>query len=164
MVLLGLLLMAAAVAAVVLISADDSPATMTTVTVLDRVFELDRLEVFLAGAGAALVFVIGLAMVSRGARRMLLRRREESRYRAAARERLSRLENEKRELERKLDAEHAASTAPTAPAEGRPAPNAYAAPEAQPAPPAAPPSVPGMRTPPQEDRLVAGSPRPRDQR
>ncbi|GAA0438464.1 hypothetical protein Acor_62660 [Acrocarpospora corrugata] len=102
MVLLGLLLIVVAAAALIEVSAIDSAVT-TNVSVLDWTFSLTSVEVFLAGAATAMALLIGLALVVGGMRRSALRRRRRRTTRLAERDRVSRLENEKRDLERRLD-------------------------------------------------------------
>ncbi|MFI0423059.1 hypothetical protein [Spongiactinospora sp. 9N601] len=144
MVLLGLLFMVVAVAAGVVVITTDTTATTTSITVMDTTVQLSATEVFLIGVAAAVVFVIGMGMMSGGLRRSLTLRRDLRRSQGEAR-RARRLEEEKRELERRLDT----SESPDA-AGGH----------------AAAPTVPSQRqTAPateEGDRLVAGRRRPTD--
>ncbi|WP_214109572.1 hypothetical protein [Acrocarpospora catenulata] len=136
MVLLGLLLVVVAAAVLVQASLTEQ-ATTTAVKVLDWTFNLTAFELFLAGAATSAAFLLGLALVSAGLRRGTLRRRRVRDERLAERDRVSRLESEKRDLERRLD-----SAEPT-----RPEPRVDPAEPTQPAEPVRPePS----------DQLVAG--------
>ncbi|GIH80336.1 hypothetical protein [Planobispora longispora] len=112
MIVLGLLLIVLAGAAVIAVSWDETAASTATAsfTVFDRTFQFTQLEFFFAGVATGAVFLLGLAMLMSGMRRSLVRRRQVRDSRLEARDRVARLEEEKRELERKLDA------APTAPA------------------------------------------------
>ncbi|MDF5757554.1 hypothetical protein [Spongiactinospora sp. TRM90649] len=173
MVLLGLLFMIVAVAAGVVVFTTDTAATTTMpIRVLDRTLELSQSEIFLAGIVAAVIFVIGLSMLSGGLRRTLMLRRDLRRTRGEAR-RARRLEEEKRELERRLggSAPAAPTHAPAAASEG-PAtgPMPVVQPDARPGRHAAGEDAPAQRPVPQEraaaahedDKLVAGSRRPGD--
>ncbi|GIH29770.1 hypothetical protein Aph01nite_80800 [Acrocarpospora phusangensis] len=102
MVLLGLLLIVVAVAAFYEMSMLDNTLS-TNVSVLDWTFSLTPLELFLAGAATAAAFLVGLALMFSGARRSALRRRRRRDERLAERDRVSRLESEKRDLEKRLD-------------------------------------------------------------
>ncbi|MEV4294001.1 hypothetical protein [Microbispora rosea] len=116
MVLLGLLLVLIAAAAVIEVSVNDTANTMP-ITVLDRTFNLSPFELFIAGVVTAAVFVAGLLLITGGMRRAAVKRRRQREARLAERDRVSRLEAEKRDLERRLEttpATPAASTASTA--------------------------------------------------
>lgn len=103
MVLLGLLLIVVAGAVLIEISIQDTTATATTpITVLDWNFTLTSFEMFLLGAATAAGVLIGLAMVSGGMRRGVAKRRKMREERLAERDRVSRLESEKRDLEQQL--------------------------------------------------------------
>ncbi|WP_062431170.1 hypothetical protein [Herbidospora daliensis] len=103
MVLLGLLLIVVAGAVLIEISIQDTTATATTpITVLDWNFTLTSFEMFLLGAATAAGVLIGLAMVSGGMRRGVAKRRRIREERLAERDRVSRLESEKRDLEQQL--------------------------------------------------------------
>ncbi|WP_327049380.1 hypothetical protein OG320_16755 [Microbispora sp. NBC_01189] len=110
MVLLGLLLVLVAAAAVIEVSVNDTANTLP-VTILDRTFNLSPFEFFIAGVVTAAVFVVGLMLITGGLRRGAVRRRRAREARLAERDRVSRLEAEKRELERRLQ------SSPTAEAE-----------------------------------------------
>ncbi|GAA4213445.1 hypothetical protein [Microbispora amethystogenes] len=101
MVLLGLLLVLVAAAAVIEVSVNDTANTLP-VTILDRTFNLSPFEFFIAGVVTAAVFVVGLMLITGGLRRGAVRRRKAREARLAERDRVSRLEAEKRELERRL--------------------------------------------------------------
>ncbi|WP_061294994.1 hypothetical protein [Herbidospora cretacea] len=103
MVLLGLLLIVVAGAVLIEISIQDTTATASTpISVFDWNFTLTAFEMFLLGAATAAGVLIGLAMVSGGMRRSVTKRRRLREERLAERDRVSRLESEKRNLERKL--------------------------------------------------------------
>ncbi|RBQ21456.1 hypothetical protein DP939_01715 [Spongiactinospora rosea] len=152
MALLGLLFMVVAVAAGVVVITTDTTATTTSITVMDTTVQLSATEVFLTGVAAAVVFVIGLAMMSGGLRRSLTLRRDLRHSRGEAR-RARRLEQEKRELERRLDDSKAPDTAGRhAAPDGSSAP---AVPSQRPADPA-PSQRPATSAAEESDRLVAG--------
>ncbi|GAA4596597.1 hypothetical protein GCM10023194_69250 [Planotetraspora phitsanulokensis] len=116
MVLLGLLLIMVAAAAVIEISINETATTMP-VTIWDWTVNLSPLELFAAGAATAVVFLVGLLMVSGGLRRSSTKRRKVREARLAERQRLAQLEAEKRDLERKLEgAETPATATATGPA------------------------------------------------
>ncbi|MEU6424976.1 hypothetical protein ABZ860_03700 [Microbispora sp. NPDC046973] len=102
MVLLGLLLILIAAAAVIEVSVNDTANTMP-ITVLDRTFNLSPFELFIAGVVTAAVFVAGLLLITGGMRRAAVKRRRLREARLAERDRVSRLEAEKRDLERRLE-------------------------------------------------------------
>ncbi|GIH52714.1 hypothetical protein [Microbispora rosea] len=112
MVLLGLLLVLIAAAAVIEVSVNDTANTMP-ITVLDRTFNLSPFELFIAGVVTAAVFVAGLLLITGGMRRAAVKRRRLREARLAERDRVSRLEAEKRDLERRLETTPTASTTPT---------------------------------------------------
>ncbi|WP_328708459.1 hypothetical protein [Microbispora hainanensis] len=102
MVLLGLLLVLIAAAAVIEVSVNDTANTLP-ITVLDRTFNLSPFELFIAGVVTAAVFVVGLLLITGGMRRAAVKRRRQREARLAERDRVSRLEAEKRDLERRLE-------------------------------------------------------------
>ncbi|WP_203979611.1 hypothetical protein [Planotetraspora silvatica] len=104
------------------ISIDDTAGTMP-ITIWDRTFNLSPFELFLAGAATAVVFLIGLLMVSGGMRRSTAKRRKLRAARLAERQRLSQLEAEKRDLERRLEGTGPAAD-PASPVVTDPAPGA----------------------------------------
>ncbi|MEU7883545.1 hypothetical protein [Microbispora bryophytorum] len=110
MVLLGLLLILIAAAAVIEVSVNDTANTMP-MTVLDRTFNLSPFELFIAGVVTAAVFVVGLLLITGGMRRAAVRRRRTRETRLAERDRVSRLEAEKRDLERRLETNTTTSAA-----------------------------------------------------
>lgn len=108
MVLLGLLLVLIAAAALIEVSVNDTANTLP-ITVMDRTFNLSPFELFIAGVVTAAVFVVGLLLIMGGMRRAAVKRRKLREARLAERDRVSRLEAEKRDLERRLES---TSTAP----------------------------------------------------
>lgn len=117
MIVLGLLLIILAGAAVVAVSWDEA-ATATTpasFTVFDQTIQLSQLEFFFAGAATGALFLLGLAVMFSGMRRSATHRRKVRSSRVEARDRVARLEEEKRELERKLEETPATPVAATAP-------------------------------------------------
>ncbi|MBE3012223.1 hypothetical protein IL992_23930 [Microbispora sp. NEAU-D428] len=125
MVLLGLLLVLIAAAAVIEVSVNDTANTMP-ITVLDRTFNLSPFELFIAGVVTAVVFVVGLLLITGGMRRAAMKRRRRREERLAERDRVSRLEAEKRDLERRLETTPTTSTTSTsAPAAAEPVTKQY---------------------------------------
>lgn len=114
MIVLGLLLIVLAGATVIAVSWDETAASTTTAsfTVFDRLFQFTQLELFFAGVATGAVFLLGLGMIFSGMRRSASKRRNLRASRTEERDRVARLEEEKRELERKLEA----TPAPAAPA------------------------------------------------
>ncbi|MEU9837195.1 hypothetical protein AB0D67_37140 [Streptosporangium sp. NPDC048047] len=105
MIVLGLLMIVLAGAAVIAVSWDET-ATATTpasFTVFDQTIQLSQLEFFFAGAITGAVFLLGLSMIFSGMRRASEKRRRFRETKLQTRERVARLEAEKRELERKLE-------------------------------------------------------------
>ncbi len=86
MVILGVLLILAAVAAMAGVWMDGTGGT-TPITVLDRTFNLTPFELFAAGAAAGIVFMIGLGLVGAGLRRTTARHRRRREERRSERER-----------------------------------------------------------------------------
>ncbi|MEV4531705.1 hypothetical protein [Streptosporangium sp. NPDC049304] len=108
-------------AAVIAVSWDETTTSTATAsfTVFDRLFQLSQLELFFAGVATGAVFLLGMGMVFAGMRRSAAHRRRLRASRMEARDRVTRLEEEKRELERKLEESPktpAAATTPVAPA------------------------------------------------
>ncbi|XVQ86856.1 hypothetical protein ACQP2K_05380 [Microbispora siamensis] len=125
MVLLGLLLVLIAAAAVIEVSINDTANTMP-ITVLDRTFNLSPFELFIAGVVTAAVFVVGLLLVTGGMRRAAMKRRRLREARLAERDRVSRLEAEKRDLERRLETTPTTPSTPTStPAAAEPVTKQY---------------------------------------
>ncbi|MEV7008698.1 hypothetical protein [Streptosporangium sp. NPDC051022] len=118
MIVLGLLLIVLAGATVIAVSWDETAAATTTAsfTVFDRTIQLSQLEFFFAGAVTGAVFLLGLAILFAGMRRSAVQRRRMRDSRLEARDRVARLEKEKRELERKLEETPAAPATTPAPA------------------------------------------------
>ncbi|MEU8041588.1 hypothetical protein [Streptosporangium sp. NPDC049078] len=92
-------------AAVIAVSWDETTTSTATAsfTVFDRLFQLSQLELFFAGVATGAVFLLGLGMLFAGMRRSAAHRRRLRASRIEARDRVTRLEEEKRELERKLE-------------------------------------------------------------
>ena len=119
MIVLGLLFIVLAGAALVAVANDETGNVAAAITVLDRTVQLSKLELFLAGAATAAIFLIGLMLLTSGMRRRGAKRRKLREARVETRDRVARLEEEKLRLERKLETEGAATPAPapvTAPA------------------------------------------------
>ncbi|GAA3108623.1 hypothetical protein [Streptosporangium carneum] len=125
MLVLGLLLIVLAGATVIAVSWDETTtaASTATFTVFDQTIQLSQLEFFFAGAITGAVFLLGLAMLFAGMRHSAVRRRRLRDSRLEARDQVARLEEEKRELERKLEetpsAPVAAPATSTTPVAGR---------------------------------------------
>ncbi|GAA2208676.1 hypothetical protein GCM10009850_041340 [Nonomuraea monospora] len=103
MIVLGVLLILLAGAAVALVLTEESARYI----LFGYTFEPNHVEMFLAGAAAAAVLLLGLWMLGSGSRRTAKQRRRLRSARAEASDRVARLEGEKRDLERKLEREHA---------------------------------------------------------
>ncbi|WP_405150813.1 hypothetical protein OG589_18860 [Sphaerisporangium sp. NBC_01403] len=116
MIVLGLLFILLAGAALVAVANDATGGVTASITVLDRTLQLSKLELFLAGAATAAVFLIGLMMLTGGMRRTGAKRRKLREARVETRDRVARLEEEKRRLERKLESEASATPATATPA------------------------------------------------
>ncbi|GGL37123.1 hypothetical protein [Planomonospora parontospora] len=120
MIVLGLLLIVLAGAAVIAVSWDEAATSTATAsfTVFDRTFQLSQLEFFFAGVVTGAVLLLGIALMLAGMRHAAARRRRLRDSRLEARDRVARLEEEKRELERKLQEspDPTATTPATAPA------------------------------------------------
>lgn len=102
MIVLGLVLVLIATGAIVVASMEPSAtATDASFAVFGYGFTPNHLEMFIAGAVVAAVLLLGIAMVNSGSRRAAKRRRALRHNRSEA----VRLEEEKRELERKLEHE-----------------------------------------------------------
>ncbi|WP_214409037.1 hypothetical protein [Sphaerisporangium fuscum] len=129
MIVLGLLFIVLAGAAVIAVANDQGGAVTAAVTVGDQAFQLSKLELFLAGAATAAVFLIGLMLLTAGMRRAGVRRRKMREARLETRDRVAQLEEEKRRLERKLEAERTAASVP-----GQRTPPAPSTPVTAPAP------------------------------
>jgi|GEM_PF-1987673 len=101
MVALGILMILLAIAAAIAILVNE-PATATTVTVFGRTFEVSTTQMFVLGVITTALFLIGLALLLGGLRRARARRKELRYARVESRDRLTRLEEENRELQRRL--------------------------------------------------------------
>ncbi|MEW9554659.1 hypothetical protein [Nonomuraea sp. NPDC050783] len=115
MIFLGLILVLLAVGAGVVVFTEET----TRYILFGYTFELNHVEMFLAGAVTAAVLLLGLWMMSSGARRTAKQRRSLRNARAEASSRVARLEEEKRDLQRKLEREHAAKQVPAQREAGR---------------------------------------------
>ncbi len=118
-------------ATVIAVSWDETTAATATAsfTVFGRTVQLSQLEFFFAGAVTGAIFLLGLAIIFGGMRRSAVQRRRLRDSRLEARDRVARLEEEKRELERKLE-ETPATTGTTAPPVTATAPAAHTPPTA----------------------------------
>lgn len=101
MLVLGVLLILLAVAAAIAVAVAE-PAASTTVTVLGRDFTVTGTQMFVLGLITATLFLLGLALLWKGLRRSRVRRKELRYARLEGRERVARLEEEKRDLQRRL--------------------------------------------------------------
>jgi ABC-type nickel/cobalt efflux system permease component RcnA len=102
MILLGLLLVLLAVGALALVLTEES----TRYVLFGYTFELNHLEMFAAGAATMAVLGLGLWLLGSGSRRTARHRRRLRSARAEASSRMAQLEDEKRDLERRLEREH----------------------------------------------------------
>jgi hypothetical protein len=101
MVVLGILMILLAIAAAIAILVNE-PATATTITVFGRSFEVSTTQMFVLGVITTALFLIGLALLLNGLRRAGARRKELRYARLEGRDRLARLEEENRDLQRRL--------------------------------------------------------------
>ncbi|MFG1708775.1 hypothetical protein ACFLIM_36815 [Nonomuraea sp. M3C6] len=92
MILLGLVLILLAGGAAALVLTEDSARYI----LFGNTFELDHVQMFLAGAVAAAVLLLGLWLLGKGARRTARRRRRLRGARAETSSRAARPEGEKR--------------------------------------------------------------------
>ncbi|MFI7438570.1 hypothetical protein [Nonomuraea indica] len=104
MIFLGLLLVLLAAGAIAWVATEDS----TAYNLFGYMFEPNHVEMFAAGAVTAAVLIAGLALMVAGSRHAARRRRQMRSAKAEASHRVARLEDEKRELERRLEREQAA--------------------------------------------------------
>ncbi|HUR04970.1 MAG TPA: hypothetical protein VM347_20675 [Nonomuraea sp.] len=102
MILLGLLLVLLSGGAIALVASEETARYI----LFGYTFEFNSFGMFIAGAVTAAVLLLGIAMISSGARRTATRRRQARVARAESSSQVARLEEEKRELERKLEREH----------------------------------------------------------
>ncbi|MGV9381852.1 hypothetical protein ACWDRB_38985 [Nonomuraea sp. NPDC003707] len=98
MILLGVLLVLLAGSAVALVLTEESARYI----LFGYTFEPNQVEMFLAGAAVMAVLALGLWLIGSGSRRSARRRRRLQGARAEASDRVARLEDEKRELEKRL--------------------------------------------------------------
>ncbi|YCK33140.1 hypothetical protein ACNF49_03255 [Actinomadura sp. ATCC 39365] len=99
MVLLGLILVLLAGGAVALVATEESSRYI----LFGNTYQLDHVQMFLAGAVAAAALLAGIWLIGAGSRRTARKRRRLRAARAEASDRVSRLEGEKRDLERRLE-------------------------------------------------------------
>ncbi|MEU1720087.1 hypothetical protein [Nonomuraea sp. NPDC005692] len=99
MVLLGLILVLLAGGAVALVATEESSRYI----LFGNTYQLDHVQMFLAGAVAAAALLAGIWLIGVGSRRTARKRRRLRAARAEASDRVSRLEGEKRDLERRLE-------------------------------------------------------------
>ncbi|HEX4815059.1 MAG TPA: hypothetical protein VFV66_20140 [Nonomuraea sp.] len=102
MIFLGLILVLLAVGAGVLVLTEESSRYI----LFGYTFELNQVEMFLAGAACGVVLLLGLWLLTTGSRRTARQRRRLRQARSEASSRVARLEDEKRELERRLEQEN----------------------------------------------------------
>ncbi|TDD23549.1 hypothetical protein [Nonomuraea diastatica] len=98
MIFLGVLLVLLAGAAVVLVLTEESARYI----LFGYTFEPGHLETFLSGAAVAAVLLAGFWLIGSGSRRIARQRRRLRSAKAEASSRVARLEDEKRDLERRL--------------------------------------------------------------
>ncbi|WP_433436456.1 hypothetical protein [Nonomuraea sp. CA-141351] len=99
MILLGLILVLLAGGAFALVLTEESARYI----LFGYTFEPNQVEMFFAGAAAGVVLLLGLWLLGSGSRRSAKRRRALRGAKAEASSRMARLEDEKRELERRLE-------------------------------------------------------------
>ncbi|MFI7463068.1 hypothetical protein [Nonomuraea sp. NPDC049646] len=99
MVLLGLILVLLAGGAVALVATEESSRYI----LFGNTYQLDHVQMFIAGAVVAAALLAGIWLIGAGSRRTARKRRRLRAARAEASDRVSRLEDEKRDLERRLE-------------------------------------------------------------
>ncbi|NUW33555.1 hypothetical protein HTZ77_19265 [Nonomuraea sp. SMC257] len=109
MTFLGLVLVLLAGGAVVLVATEETSRYI----LFGYTLQLDHVQMFAAGAITAAVLFLGLWMMVAGTRMSARRRRRMRADRAQTSDRVARLEDEKRELEQRLERERAAEHAAT---------------------------------------------------
>ncbi|MDA0647220.1 hypothetical protein, partial [Nonomuraea ferruginea] len=102
---MGLLLVILGAGAAILVLAEEG----TSYNLFGYTFQPNHVEMFLAGAAAAAVLLLGLWLIALGSRRSARHRRALRGARADASHRVAELESEKRRLQEKLEKEHAAN-------------------------------------------------------
>ncbi|MGN9837789.1 hypothetical protein ACTMTI_06685 [Nonomuraea sp. H19] len=102
MIFLGLILVLLAGGAIALVATEESSRYI----LFGYTFELNHLEMFLAGAATTAVLLLGLWLLGSGSRRTARQHRRMRSARAEASSRVAQLEDEKRDLERRLEHEH----------------------------------------------------------
>ncbi|GAA4515336.1 hypothetical protein GCM10023096_28940 [Nonomuraea ferruginea] len=105
MIFMGLLLVILGAGAAILVLAEEG----TSYNLFGYTFQPNHVEMFLAGAAAAAVLLLGLWLIALGSRRSARHRRALRGARADASHRVAELESEKRRLQEKLEKEHAAN-------------------------------------------------------
>ncbi|MFI6791031.1 hypothetical protein ACIBG4_27250 [Nonomuraea sp. NPDC050383] len=104
MTFLGLVLVLLAGGAVILVATEETSRYI----LFGYTLEPDHFQMFVAGAVTAAVLLLGIALMVAGTRRSARKRRQMRSARAQTSDRVARLEDEKRELERRLETERAA--------------------------------------------------------
>ncbi|GAA2377219.1 hypothetical protein [Nonomuraea africana] len=107
MIVLGLILVLLAGAAIYVVAMEPD----TSYTVFGYTFQPSHLEMFLTGAVTAGVLLLGISLLASGSRRSAARRRKLREVRHQADDRVAKLEDEKRQLERKLHEDDSAAPA-----------------------------------------------------
>ena len=102
MLALGILLILLAIAAAIAVTINE-PAASTTVSVFGRTFEVSATQMFILGLITAALFLLGLWLLLKGMRRGRAKRKELRYARLEGRERVARLEEENRDLQRRLE-------------------------------------------------------------
>ncbi|MBA2891492.1 hypothetical protein [Nonomuraea soli] len=106
MVVLGVLLVLAAAGTIAFVAVNSSSMSEVSYSAFGYSVSANHLEMFVAGAVVAAVLLLGIAMINSGWKRASVRRRRLREVRHEADDRVARLEEEKRDLQRKLEEEH----------------------------------------------------------